>query len=181
MAEAATGRASGGWGQVARVGLWSLAALLLLAPLVAMQFTDEVNWGPEDFVVAGLVFGTVGMVAELTVRRTGSFAYRAGTAFALAASFAIVWANAAVGMIGDEGNPYNLLFLGVIVLALGGAFAARFRARGMALAMAAAGAAQAAAALGGLPADLRGGEISFVLAGLWLASAALFERAARNG
>jgi hypothetical protein len=179
MAEAARG-GSGGWGQVARVGLWSLAALLLLAPLVAMQVTDEVRWGPEDFVFAGLLFGTVGLVAEVTVRRTGSLAYRAGVAFALAAAFAIVWANAAVGIIGNGDNPYNLLFLGVVVLALGGAAAARFQPRGTALAMAAAGAAQAAVSLGGLAADPRGGEIAFVLAGLWLASAALFRKAARG-
>lgn len=32
--------------------------LLLLVPLVAMQFTDEVDWGGGDFVVAGgLLFG----------------------------------------------------------------------------------------------------------------------------
>jgi len=180
MAQAAerTGR---GWGQAARVALWSLAGLLLLAPLVAMRFTTEVNWGPEDFIFAGLVFGTVGLVAELTVRRTRSLAARAGAAFAVAAAFAIVWANAAVGMIGDEGNPYNLLFVGAIAVALGGAAIARFRAGGTALAMAAAGTVHAAAALGGISADPRGGEISLVLALLWLASAALFRRAAREG
>ena len=180
MAQAAE-RTGKGWGQAARIGLWSLAALLLVAPLVAMRFTDQVNWGPEDFIFAGLVFGTVGLVAELTVRRTQSLAARAGAAFAVAAAFAIVWANAAVGMIGDEGNPYNLLFLGAIAVALGGSAIARFRPGGTAAALAAAGAVHAAAALGGMAADPRGGEISLVLALLWLASAALFRRAAREG
>jgi hypothetical protein len=173
-------RTGKGWGQAARIGLWSLAALLLLAPLVAMRFTDEVDWGPEDFIFAGLGFGTVGLVAELTVRRTRSLAARGGAAFAMAAAFAIVWTNAAVGMIGDEGNPYNLLFIGAIAVALGGSALARFRAGGTSAAMAAAGLVHAAAALGGLSADPRGGGISFVLAGLWLVSAALFRKAARQ-
>jgi len=40
--------------------------------------------------------------------------------------------NLAVGIIGNEDNPANLLYLGVIALGIGGAFAARFEARGMA-------------------------------------------------
>lgn len=35
-----------------------VTGLLLLVPLVAMQFTDEVRWNLADFVVAGaLLFG----------------------------------------------------------------------------------------------------------------------------
>ena len=36
-----------------------VTALLLLIPLLAMRFTDEVAWSPTDFAVAGaLLFGT---------------------------------------------------------------------------------------------------------------------------
>jgi len=169
------GRRGGRW----RIAGWGIAALVLLLPLVAMQFTDEVDWDETDFIFAGVLIGAVGGAYELTVRMSRSWAYRAGAAAALAAAFLIVWANGAVGMIGDEDNPYNLLFLGVIVLALAGAIAARFRAAGMALAMAAAAVAQAAVAVGGLSADPRGAVLSTAFAGLWLLAAALF-RAARE-
>ncbi len=33
-----------------RIAAWSAAALVLLLPLVAMQFTEEVNWTVADFV-----------------------------------------------------------------------------------------------------------------------------------
>jgi len=163
-----------------RIAAWGTAALLLLLPLVAMQFTAEVNWQPGDFVFAGVMIGGTGLLFELTVRMTPNWAYRGAIGLALAAAFMIFWANGAVGMIGDEGNPYNLLFYGVIALALVGALAARFRSSGMALAMAAAAVAHLAVALVGLPADPRGGVVSAAFAGLWLLSAALFRKAARD-
>ena len=163
-----------------RIAAWSIAALLVLLPLIAMQFTAEVNWDETDFIFAGVLIGSVGLLAELTVRMSRNLFFRAGAAFVLAASFLIIWANAAVGMIGDEDNSYNLLFLGVILLALVGSALARFRASGMAVAMLAAGGAHAAVAVGGMQADLRGGVLSLVFAGFWLAAAALFRKAARD-
>jgi hypothetical protein len=161
-----------------RAAAWSFAALILLLPLVAMRFTAEVNWTVGDFIFASLLIGSVGLTLELAVRVSPSRTYRGGVGFAVAAAFLLVWANGAVGMIGNEDNPYNLLFLGVIPLALLGAVVARFRAAGMAWAMALAGLAQAGIAIGGMPADLRGGVLSALLAGLWVLSAALFRNAA---
>lgn len=162
-----------------RIALWSIAALLLIAPLVAMQLTDEVRWGGADFLLAGILIGSVGIACELAVRMTRNSAYRAGAGFALAAAFFTVWANGAVGMIGNEDNSYNLFFLGVIALALLGSVAVRFHAAGMAAVTAVAGAAHAGLAIVGLSVDLRGGIFSLVFAGLWLLSAALFRNAAR--
>ncbi|MEA3066141.1 MAG: hypothetical protein QOJ27_2602 [Sphingomonadales bacterium] len=169
-----------GRGNVVRMALWGLAGLLLLAPLAAMRFTDEVKWTPSDFVFAAILFATVGLVAELTVRGTRSRASRAATGFALAAAFVIVWANGAVGMIGPEDNPYNLYFYGAIATALAGAGMARLRPAGTALAMAAAAAVQVGVALGGFSDDPSGAAAGTALAGLWLVSAALFRKAARD-
>ena len=44
---------------------WSLAADLLLLPALAMVFTDEMNWGPSDFLAAALLLGTTGVVLEI--------------------------------------------------------------------------------------------------------------------
>ena len=163
-----------------RAAAWSFAGLLLLLPAVAMQFTAEVNWTAGDFIVAALMLGVVGLTIELAVRTSRSLPYRAGVCFAVAASFLIAWVNGAVGMIGDEDNPYNLLFLAVIPLGLLGAVLARFRSAGMVWAMAAAGLAQVAIAVGGTPQDLRGGVLSAGLALLWALSATLFWNAARE-
>ena len=157
---------------------WGIAALILLLPLVAMRLTSEVNWTVGDFLFAALLIGVVGISYELTVRVTRNWAHRAAVAAALGATFLTIWANGAVGMIGNEDNPYNLFFFGVIALALAGAVLARFRPRGMALAMSAAAIAQATLGIVGTFSDLRGGLLSTMFAGLWLISAALFWHAA---
>lgn len=163
-----------------RVLGWGTAAGVILLPLVAMQFTSEVKWTTGDFLFAILMIGSVGLAFELVVRASSNIAYRAGAATALAAAFLTVWVNGAVGMIGSEYNGYNLLFLGVIVLALAGSIAARFRPAGLAFAMGVAAIAQAAIGLFGMSADLRGGILATGFAGIWMLSAALFRAAARS-
>lgn len=163
-----------------RIFGWSIPALLLLLPLVAMRFTEEVNWTAFDFMFAGVLFGSVGLAFEFIVRKSSSLAYRAGAALAVVAAFLTVWVNGAVGMIGSESNPYNLLFGGVLAVALIGAIIARFEPAGMARAMVAAAIVQGAVGAFGLATDIRGGVLSVAFAGLWLLSAALLRSAAMD-
>jgi len=129
-----------GW----RIAAWSIAGLLWLLPLAAMQVTDEVNWTASDFVFAAVLIGGVGLVLELAIRSTPSAAYRGGIAVLAAGCFLLIWINAAVGIIGSEDNPLNLFYAAVPAVALIGGAAARFRARGMARAVAVAAVTQAA-------------------------------------
>ncbi len=126
-----------------RIAGWGLAATLWLIPLATMRITDAVNWTAFDFVFAAVMIGGVGIAFELAVRTTRNLAYRAGSGLALVTAFLLIWINAAVGIIGDEGNPLNLLYGVVLATALAGAIGARFRARGMARAMTAAAIVQA--------------------------------------
>jgi hypothetical protein len=110
-------------------------------------------------------------------------AYRAGFGIAVVAAFLLVWINLAVGIIGDERNPANLMFGGVLLVGLAGALIARFRPRGMSLALVATAIAQLAVSVVALVAAL-GYEavlLSGCFAAVWLTSAALFRKAARDG
>jgi hypothetical protein len=111
--------------------------VLLLVPLLA-----GFPWTRYDFAFAATVTAIVGATLEVAVRFSGNRWYRAGVAVALATSFLLVWINGAVGIIGNEGNPANLMFLAVIAVAMAGALAARFKAAGMAPAMLGAAAAE---------------------------------------
>ena len=101
-----------------RIAGWSLAVLVLLTPFLAMQFTSGVNWTRFDFIFAAVLIGGVGLLFELTVRMSDNKAYRAAVGLALAAGLLTIWANGAVGMIGDEDNPLNLMFAAVLAIAL---------------------------------------------------------------
>jgi len=105
--------------------------LLLLIPLIAMQFTDDVTWGPGDFAIAAILLFGAGLTFELVSRKGGTIAYRAAVGVAVGTALVLVWANLAVGIIGSEGNPANLLYFGVLAIGLIGAAIARLQPRGM--------------------------------------------------
>lgn len=168
---------------------WGLAVALLILPFAAMQFDVEgVHWTVGDFIAAAIIFGVVGLLLELAVRASPDWSFRGGAALAVLAGLVLVWSNLAVGILGNEENDANLLFMAVPLLALGGSLAARFRPRGMAVAMVAAGAWLLAvpviAYLFGIgdAAGLTRFDYPFFLGLLalpWLGSAALLRRAAR--
>jgi hypothetical protein len=118
-----------------RIAGWAGAALVVLVPLVAMQFTDEVQWSAADFAFAAALILAVGIPFELALRKTGDSAYRAAAGLALAAAFLLVWVNGAVGIIGSEEKDANLMYGGVLAVGLIGAAIARFEAQGTARAL----------------------------------------------
>ncbi len=162
-----------------RIAGWSIPVILLIIPAVAMRFTSEVDWSTSDFIVMGALFCTIGLGIEFLVRQSSSIAYRIGAVVALVTAFLTIWVNLAVGMIGDD-NPYNLLFGGVLMVALIGSILANFRAGGMAWAMLATAIAQLLVGAGGLTMVVRDGLFSMAFALPWLLAAALFRHAGRT-
>jgi hypothetical protein len=171
-------RRRSGW----RIAVWGGASLLLLLPWIAMRFTGEVAWDPADFAIFGaLLFAACGTY-ELTARLTGNRAYRTGVGIAVAAAVVLIWINLAVGIVGTEDDPANLMFAGVLAVGIIGALVARFQPRGMARALTATALVQASVAVVAL---LAGWEMETVIlpmffAALWLTSAWLFRKAARE-
>ena len=167
---------------------------LLLIPLVAMQFTKEVTWSWLDFVTAGtLLFGT-GLTYAVVAQKGANTTYRVAVGVAVVAGLLLVWANLAVGLVGSEGNPANLLYGGVLAVAIIGASTTRFRPLGMSRTMFAAAltyvvvtaialfiwtpspaTAEASVSL----AHVLGANAVF--AALWVAAGWLFRRAGRPG
>lgn len=162
--------------------VWGGAAGLLLLPAVAMRFFPDagVDWSAMDFVVMGTLLAVACGLYELGARLGATRAYRAGFGLAVFAGFLTVWVNLAVGMLGDEGDAANLLFVGVLAVAALGSLLARFKPAGMAKAMFATAAAQLAAvgvglAMGGFePRELA---LTACFALPWLLAGGLFRLA----
>lgn len=161
-----------------RLAAWGGGAAILLVPAVAMLFTDEVKWDAADFAFAALLVLAVGGGCELVLRMTPNRSYRAAAAIGLVMAFLVVWANAAVGIIGSEDNPANHLFHAVLGVGLAGAFVARFRPPGMARAMVAMAAAQLLAMVFAMATSLGSPiPVTAVLTAAWLLCAWLFRKA----
>ncbi len=171
-----------------RIAAWAAAALLLLLPLIAMQFTDQVVWDGADFAIFGALLVGTGVTFEVAARKTGNSAYRAAVGVALAAAFILIWVNGAVGIIGSEDNDANLMYGGVLAIGVIGALIARFEPHGMARALFATALAQALVAVIALIAGLGSpgsGPLEILIlngffVALFVGSAWLFRHAARE-
>jgi hypothetical protein len=179
----ADGRGTNGW----RVAGWTTAAAVLIAPAVAMRFTDEVQWTALDFGAAALLLGALGGGLEWLFRRGGGAAYRLGAGLAAFATFGLIWVNLAVGIIGSGENDANWLYALVIATVVGGGIVTGGRAAGMARVSLTAAALQVGIAAVAVPAgwgsdgpiwprDVVGA--TAILTAMWLAAAWLFARAA---
>lgn len=77
-----------------------VATVLLLLPLLAMQFTREVNWSLFDFAAAAiLLYGTV-TVIELVLLEVRKPVYRLALCAVVVAALVLVWLELAVGIFG---------------------------------------------------------------------------------
>ena len=171
------------------IGIVLAAASILLVPLLAMQITDAVVWDLADFVVAGGLLAGTGLMFRMAARKAGNIAYRAAAGIALAAAFILVWLVGAVGVIGEDGDRADLMYVGVLAVGMIGAIIARFRPDGMARALLAMALVQALVAVIALIAGKHQAPISSVyeivglngfFVALFIASAWLFRHAARE-
>ena len=84
--------------------LLALAVIaLLLVPLALMQVTQEVNWGPMDFVVMGAMLFITGSVITIAYYCMPRKNFRA-TAVIAVVLFLWLWAELAVGIVTEYGN-----------------------------------------------------------------------------
>ena len=75
--------------------------------------------------------------------KTNNSIYRSAVGVALAAALILAWLALGVGVLGRDGDPANLMYIGVFAIAIIGAITARFRPHGMSRALLATALAQA--------------------------------------
>ena len=151
----------------------------MLLPVLALRNVDNLTSDPEDFMFLGMLMTGVALGYELAARVPARLAYRAAIGVAVVNTLLSVWINLAVGIIGSEDNPANLLFAAAPAVALAGALLARFRPRGMASAMVGAAFAQGMIFAVALIAGWGfAGPITVFFAAHWLVAAWLFGKSA---
>jgi hypothetical protein len=73
-------------------------SLILLIPWVAMQFTTEINWTLSDFIIAGALLLSTGMLFEIAIRKIKNLRLRVAVCGIVLLLFLLIWAELAVGI-----------------------------------------------------------------------------------
>ncbi|MEZ7992618.1 MAG: hypothetical protein QMC19_00675 [Flavobacteriaceae bacterium] len=76
----------------------SLITVLLMIPLIAMQFTNQVNWSVGDFIVMAMLLYGTGVLCEFAIRRITTISYRYLTIVLILLCCLVIWAELSVGL-----------------------------------------------------------------------------------
>lgn len=90
-------------------------AVVLAVPAIGMLVSDNVNWGPGDFVGAGILLALVGVTIELAISRSGNVVASAGIALL----------GVAAAVFGNADDAPGLVLIGLLLIAGAAAMAAR--------------------------------------------------------
>ena len=77
-----------------------MVILLLLIPFTAMQFTDEVDWSPGDFIIMGMLLLGAGILCELVMRKVKGVRNQIIINGTVLLVFLLIWVELAVGLFG---------------------------------------------------------------------------------
>jgi len=91
------------WGK-ALLGVALVTAAILAIPLVAMQFTPDVQWTGFDFLAAAILLGCAGLVLVWVMGRLRTARARMAAVGLLGLGFLYCWAELAVGIFTDLGS-----------------------------------------------------------------------------
>lgn len=74
---------------------------ILSIPLIAMQFTKEVNWDYRDFIIMGILLSVTGLGIEMVTRKIKSTNLKIVLTLAILFLLFLIWAELAVGIFGS--------------------------------------------------------------------------------
>ena len=83
------------------IGIVFTVAFILLIPLIAMQFTNEVKWDVFDFIVMGTLLMGTGLMCELVLRKVKKRESRIFICATLLIALFLIWAELSVGIFGS--------------------------------------------------------------------------------
>ncbi|MCH2461354.1 MAG: hypothetical protein MK239_10015 [Gemmatimonadetes bacterium] len=121
--------------------------------------------------------------------QTGNTSYKAAVALAVATVLILFWVIGAVGVLGADGDPADLMYIGVLAVGITGAIIVRFQPMGMARAMIVMALAQALVTVIALIIGKQDApymsvfeivSLNSFFVSLFLGSARLFQKAARE-
>ena len=72
--------------------------MLLLIPFVGMQYSNEVKWSLNDFIIMGVILLSFGIIINKIIYHVGAFKKRVILISTLIILFFLLWGELAVGL-----------------------------------------------------------------------------------
>lgn len=76
-----------------------VSSILLFVPLVTMQFFEEVDWSIFDFIIAGSLLISFGLIVERIIRKVKRGVNRITLVILVILIFLIIWVQLAAGIL----------------------------------------------------------------------------------
>lgn len=80
------------------ITILSIIVFLLFIPLIAMQFSNDVDWSIFDFIIIGILLLATGIGCEIVFRKVKSTLYKLLICGVIILAFILLWAELAVGI-----------------------------------------------------------------------------------
>ena len=74
-------------------------ASILLAPLIAMQFSTEVQWTAGDFIIAAILLSSFALLIEFLIRKKQQGKHRTVLILLAILTLLLLWGEMAVGLL----------------------------------------------------------------------------------
>lgn len=161
----------------------------MLIPFFGNIYVDGWDWNWYGFIWAGTLLFAAGLIYELVARKMNNRAYKLAVGLAAGTAFVLAWTN--MILISESENLANAMYFGIILAGFIAALIVRFKPWRMAWVLFGMAVAQIIITVilltvGPLAESIREIDIpdifarNVIFALLWISSALLFRRAARN-
>ncbi len=81
--------------------IFGIISLIITIPLIAMQFTNEVNWSLFDFIIAFILLSVIGLTINYILQLTNRLQNKIFFCILVLLIGLLIWTELAVGVFGS--------------------------------------------------------------------------------
>ncbi|MBY0067044.1 hypothetical protein K5V06_08780 [Empedobacter falsenii] len=81
--------------------IFGIIGLIITFPLIAMQFTNEVNWSLFDFIIAFILLSVIGLTINYILQLTNRLQNKIFFCIMVLLIGLLIWTELAVGVFGS--------------------------------------------------------------------------------
>lgn len=81
--------------------IFGIISLIITIPLIAMQFTNEVNWSLFDFIIAFILLSVIGLTINYILQLTNRLQNKIYFCIMVLLIGLLIWTELAVGVFGS--------------------------------------------------------------------------------